>query len=406
LKILHTSDWHLGRTLERRDRLDEQQEFLEEICDIANKERVDMVIVAGDVFDTVNPPAKAEQLFYNYISELSLNGRRSVVVIAGNHDNPERLKAAVPLAAQMGIVLLGLPKDIAAKNIHNSDDKVRVVKSGFCWFELHVPPCDHSAVIISLPYPSEQRLSEVLTDKLNDKNFQKKFSERIASVLNQAALNFKNDTVNICTSHLYVSGGVESGSERCIQLGGTYAVDVNTFPKCHYTALGHLHRSQSVAGKNDIRYSGSPLAYSFAEAGQVKSVCLAECLPRKEVHVEEVPLNSGRRLVKWTATEGMEQAIKWCESTKDANSWIDLEIHTEKPLNQHEVKELKKLRPHLVSIRLKLPEMKKILEVKDYTNMPIVELFEEFYYTKYGSKPDKELTELFLEFVEAENLNQ
>lgn len=400
MRILHTSDWHLGRTLEGRDRFDEQQEFLEEICDIANKERVDLVIVAGDVFDAVNPPAKAEQLFYHYISELSLNGKRAVVIIAGNHDNPERLKASVPLASQMGIVLLGLPKDSAVESAVKNAGKACVIESGLCWFELSVPTCEHSAIVVSLPYPSEQRLSEVLTEKLDDRDVQKSFSERISALLHKAALNFRTGTVNICTSHVYVSGGIECDSERCIQVGGVYAVDVDAFPDCHYVALGHLHRSQSVLGNDHIRYSGSPLAYSFSEAGQAKAVYLVECLPQKETHIEEISLDSGRRLVKWTATDGIDQALKWCESTKDINSWIDLEIHTDKPLEQHEIKMLRKLRPHIINIRPILPEMKKAVEVKDYTKVPLVELFEEFYYSKYGSKPDKDLVELFLELAE------
>ncbi len=112
MRILHTSDWHLGRTLEGRSRLEEQVMFIDELCGIVEAEAVDLVLIAGDVFDTVNPPAAAEELFYDALNRLADGGKRGIVVIAGNHDNPERLCAASPLAERNGIILYGLPKEV------------------------------------------------------------------------------------------------------------------------------------------------------------------------------------------------------------------------------------------------------------------------------------------------------
>ncbi|MER2141445.1 MAG: exonuclease subunit SbcD, partial [Priestia megaterium] len=109
MRLLHTADWHLGRTLEGRSRLAEQAQFLDELADIVEEEKVDAILMAGDAFDTVNPPAAAEQLFYESMSRLSNNGKRPIIVIAGNHDNPDRLSAASPLAVHQNITLLGLP---------------------------------------------------------------------------------------------------------------------------------------------------------------------------------------------------------------------------------------------------------------------------------------------------------
>lgn len=106
MRVLHTSDWHLGRTLEGRPRLPEQEQFFDELVEIATGEKVQLILVAGDVFDTYNPSAEAEELFYDALERLADGGRRAVVAIAGNHDSPERLHAANPLALKHGISLL------------------------------------------------------------------------------------------------------------------------------------------------------------------------------------------------------------------------------------------------------------------------------------------------------------
>ncbi len=113
MRILHTSDWHLGKCLEGYSRLEEQQQFIEELSTIADDNNVDMVLIAGDIYDNNNPSAAAEKLFYSSAKKLSLNGKRPIVIIAGNHDNPERLTAANPLAYEHGIIILGTPKSVA-----------------------------------------------------------------------------------------------------------------------------------------------------------------------------------------------------------------------------------------------------------------------------------------------------
>ena len=110
MRILHTSDWHLGRNIEQISRIDEQVEFIDCLCTIADEEKIDLVLVAGDIYDTYNPSAAAEELFYDAIERLNQKGKRPVIVIAGNHDNPERLCASSPLAYKNGIILLGYPK--------------------------------------------------------------------------------------------------------------------------------------------------------------------------------------------------------------------------------------------------------------------------------------------------------
>jgi len=402
LRILHTSDWHLGRSLEGRERIDEQEEFLTELCDIAEKEQVDLVLIAGDVFDTPNPPAKAEQLFYQGLYELSAGGRRGVIAIAGNHDNPDRLKASDPLAEQLGITLLGLPKDQALVS-RVSPQRVQRLAAGPGWLEVAVPGCDHSAVIIALPYPSEQRLKEILVEKLEEEEMQKSYSERVGAIFRSLSENYRPDTVNLCMSHLFVRGGKESDSERPIQLGGSPTVDVEMLPweRAQYIALGHLHRPQRVGGQDYARYSGSPLSYSFSEAGQTKAVYLADCLPGQGASVREIPLTKGRPLVRWEARAGFPEVSKWCEENRDREAWIDLTLYVDEPLTISEIKTLKELRPNLINIR---PVLKKELAVNlnpvNRISLPIEDIFQEFYRKYYQTEPGAELTKLFMELLE------
>lgn len=320
MRILHTADWHFGRQLEGRDRRGEQSDFVDELCRIAEEKDVQLVLIAGDVYDSVNPPAWAEELFYTALERLSAGGRRAVVVIAGNHDQPERVRAAAPIASKQGIVLLGLPKETPI--LSGSDaprDKVRVLDGGPSWMELAVPGVEHHAVILALPYPSEARLKELLSDTFTQEQMQLAFSERIKTLLDELSVHFREDTVNLVTSHLFVMGGRESDSERPIQIGGALTVSPSAFPeKADYVALGHLHRLQKLGEKPLIRYSGSPLGYSFSEAGQSKAVVIVDVVPGEEVQEEIVYLKSGRPLARWKATEGIAQVEKWLEEGRDS----------------------------------------------------------------------------------------
>ncbi|MEG6617571.1 exonuclease SbcCD subunit D [Peptococcaceae bacterium 1198_IL3148] len=402
MRILHTSDWHLGRSLEGRNRLDEQQQFIAEIADIAHREKVDLILIAGDIFDTANPSAAAEQLFYQAIYDLAAGGSRGVVAIAGNHDSPERVRASDPLAEQLGITLLGLPKDQPFIS-SGSRERVKRLSVGSGWLELAVPGCDHSAVVVTLPYPSEQRLKEILVDKLNEEEMQKSYSERVGAFFKDATQNYRRDTVNLCMSHLFVIGGSESESERPIQLGGACTVEPVMLPAtAQYTALGHLHRPQRVAKWEHVRYSGSPLSYSFSEAGQTKAVYIVDCQPGQQARVQEIPLTSGCPLVKWKADQGLNQVLKWCEENRDPNAWIDLTIHVPKPLQAEEIKMLRELRPKLINIRPVLPEMARAMDLTGRESLPVDDLFRQFYQRQNQAEPKEELVQLFLELIQAE----
>ncbi|TCL76867.1 exodeoxyribonuclease I subunit D [Hydrogenispora ethanolica] len=400
MKILHTSDWHLGKTLENRDRLPEQREVLDEVCRIAEARAVDLVLVSGDIFDTYVPPAAAEELFYDAVERLAAGGHRAVVIIAGNHDSPDRLCAARPLADRNGIILLGLPGSQAGLTATAAG--IRVVRSGPGWLELALPDVAEHAVIIALPYPSEARLDEALAESLDEELLQQAYSAKVGRIFQELAGQFRPDTVNLALSHLFVMGGEGSDSERPIQLGGALTVTPDQLPgDAHYVALGHLHKPQRAPGfKGAAYYAGSLLQYSFSESGCQKAVFLIEARPEAPAAVEKVPLASGRPLVRWVAKEGVAEAVAWCQSGRDPGAWIDLEIWVDGPLSQEEIKTLRNARPELIGIRPVIVNPADPAGAEESRlAKPLPELFAGFYQARTGVPPKPELLDYFLEIA-------
>lgn len=384
MRVLHTADWHLGRTLEGRSRLPEQEAFLDQLVGVVKDEGIDLVLVAGDVYDSVNPPAAAESLYYDALARLSDNGKRAVAVIAGNHDHPDRVSAATPLAARHGVSLLGMPQG----------ESVGVT----------VPRTGERAVIAALPYPSEARLNELLHASLDEEGLRAAYSDRVGRLLRAMSATFRADTVNLAMSHIYVLGGSESESERPIQVGGAYTVQPDALRiGQQYTALGHLHRPQRVNGDETVRYSGSPLAYSFSEAGQAKSVVIFDAKPGIEIQPRELYLTCGRPLVRWICTEGLAEVHRWLDEGRDVSAWIELELSLTESLTMEQIAALRASREGLVQIRPVYPGKaadEDGLEDRRRGSVPPEELFRRFFRRQNnGAEADEALVRLFLELL-------
>ncbi|HEY4429840.1 MAG TPA: exonuclease SbcCD subunit D [Paenibacillus sp.] len=383
MRILHTGDWHLGRTLEGRSRQKEQEQFIDELVEIADFHNVDLIMMAGDVYDSVNPPAASEQLFYEAAARLT-SGGRPLVVIAGNHDQPERVSSVSPLVLRQGITLVGLP----------TSEPVTV----------HAARTGEIAKIAALPYPSEARLGELLAGDSGEEELRLAYSARVGKLMQLLGREFTPQAVNLAMSHIYVLGGVESDSERPIQVGGAYTVDPSALAcGAQYTALGHLHRAQRVKGEGMIRYSGSPLAYSFSEAGQAKSVTLVDVAPGGEPTFEEIYLRCGRPLVRWSSTGGLQEVYNWLDEGRDASAFIDLEIRLSEAMSMNDIQRLRKSREGIIHIRPIYPQMEMELEQTSRSRMPVQELFRKFYQRQTGgAEPEDRLIELFLQLTEEE----
>lgn len=382
MRILHTGDWHFGRTLEGRSRMEEQEAFMDELVRIVRDQQIDLVLVAGDIYDSVNPPAAAEQLFYEGIARLADGGARHVAVIAGNHDHPDRLAASAPLAAKQSITLVGLPvPDIQT---------VGIARTG----EL--------AKLVMLPYPSESRLKEMLSFEAEEEALRSKYSERVGALIRRQAASFAPDTVNLIMSHVYVLGGQETESERPIQVGGAYTVDTAALTVgAQYVALGHLHRPQNVKAASLIRYCGSPMAYSFSEAGQAKSVTVLDLAPGQAAEPQEIYLISGRPLVGWKAKQGIGQVYEWLDEGRDAGAWIDLEITMTEAMSMEQIQSLRKACDGFIHIRPIYPEIETARAAVPRDALSMEEQFVRFYARQTGgAQPEPELVRLFLELLQ------
>ncbi|KXG43576.1 exonuclease SbcCD subunit D [Tepidibacillus decaturensis] len=405
MRVLHTADWHLGKTLEGRDRQNEQIEVMDEICQIADDEKIDLVLIAGDIYQSVNPPAWAEHLFYETIHRLSNYGKRGVVVIAGNHDQPERIRAANPLADKQGIYLLGLPTDEIYPSQLKNHGQVYAEKTGIGWLELYLPTANQTAMVSTLPYPSESRLKQLFHESADVKEIRESYSAFVHQWFQSQRSIFRANTVNLAMSHLFVQGGQASDSEIEIQVGGAYTVNPIHIPDFfQYIALGHLHRPQDVKGTLSLtRYAGSPLAYSFSEANHKKSVTIFDVNPNDSVQPYEIYLSSGKLLIQKKIKNGIPELEEWLTNEGTTPAWIDLELHMPHPLSMEEIQRIRKMNEGFIHIRVVTPELEQAMEAIEMQSKQPSELFKRFYQQRIGAEPRKEIVDLFLKLFQQQN---
>ncbi|AFA47796.1 exonuclease SbcCD subunit D [Acetobacterium woodii] len=400
MRIMHTADWHLGKNIEGHSRMDEQSSFLADFVKITAEQNIDLVIIAGDIYDSYNPPARAEELFYETLKQLSDGGKRLILVIAGNHDNPQRLEAPGPLARDHGILMAGVPKTIIPTGAYGHH---RVVESGEGYVEIEIN--GERAVILLLPYPSEKRLNEVLYDLTTDEEQnQKSYSDRIHAYFLELESHFRADTINLVTTHIFAMGSEESGSERSIQLGGTYIVDGNCFPqKAHYIALGHIHKPQVIPGTDGRgRYAGSPIHFNRREIAYQKKCIVVEIVVEagKTVknEVSEMPLQVYKPIEVWRCAN-VDEAIAKCEENAERSCWVYLEIETDHYIREDEIKKMKVYKDDILEVIPKLTVLETEASLESLTEKSFGEVFKEFYRRERGTEADDEVMELLLSLV-------
>jgi len=408
MKILHTSDWHLGKRLENFSRIEEQQEVLQEICEIANNEKVDAVIVAGDLFDTFNPPTEAIDLFYKTLKRLTNNGKRPVIAIAGNHDSPDRIEAPDPLARECGIIFAGYPNSMVSKFALESGLKILKSEEGF--LEIKLPENPDPLRVLLTPYANEFRLKTALGCENSEEELRKILQQKWN---NLAEKHCDNIGVNILVSHLFL---IEKGGEMpdepadekpILHVGGVQAVYTENIPKqIQYTALGHLHRMHAVdKNTNTVYYSGSPLSYSFAEADQQKYVLIVDAKPGENIQVTEKLLTKGKKLLRNRA-EGIEDALNWLTDNQDC--LVELTLVTNNFLTAMERKQLNALHTGIVTV---IPEVRNADEMTSKQTKSIDlsknmnALFCDYFKHSKGQEPNNEIMELFTEILAEENEN-
>jgi exonuclease SbcD len=307
MKILHTSDWHVGKVLKGQGRVDEHIRVLGELVKIAEEERPDLVVVAGDLFETAVPTPESTRIVTRALTALRRTGA-AVVAIAGNHDNGAALDALRGWAEAAGITLRG--------SVRGAADAVVTGETGD----------GQPWRVVALPFIS-QRWAVRAVDMfgMTGAEANQTYADHLRRLLERLTESFTPDAVNLITAHLTVVGAMGGGGEREAHTIQAYAVPATLFPtSAHYVALGHLHRRQGVPGPCPIHYSGSPLAVDFGEQDNVPGVLVVEATPTTPARVRQVPITSARplRTVRGTLAE--------LERVETDEAWLRVYI-SEKP---------------------------------------------------------------------------
>lgn len=388
MKIIHTSDWHFGKKLEGVKRIDEQKKFIETFVKIIEEESPQIILIAGDIFDTVNPSAEAETLFYQSIKKISNNGNRAVIIIPGNHDNSERLAASASLSKEFGIIIYEKPFEIKEIGKYGGFE---IIASGRGSIEIKIN--GERVFIYSLPYPSPTALNI---------NFEEcVYSEKIGEILKEGIKSKPFNIPGIIISHLFVTGSSGDGDERNIELGGSLAVNIDDLPDIDYIALGHIHRPMKFEKKRAY-YSGSPIEYRSSENKYKKKVFVAELKGNLETEVKEIILENYKPIKNYTVYSG-EEAVELAQKLINSEEWIYLTIQSNRYLTGGEIRAIKENK-NIVQI---IPELKPLLETTskilenniDYLKMGSKPLFIEFYKNDDGIEPSEDLVKLFLKIV-------
>lgn len=301
MKILHTADWHVGKVLKNQPRFDEHQAVLRDLVRIARESDVDLVVVAGDLFETSTPNPQAQGLVMRTLLALRGDGRE-VVVLAGNHDN-QRLVADVyrPVLGELGVHVVGLPR--------------RPDRGGTLTLTTRSGETAKVAVLPFVSYRYAVRAAEVILHDSSDHAMD--YARWIDRFVQALTAGFTDDSVNVVTTHGTLLGGRRGGGEREVQTLLGYELPPTVFPaSTHYAALGHLHRYQQIAGPCPIAYSGSPLSLDFGEETNESVALLVHATPDSRADIQPVPLTGGRRLR--TLHGSLEQVIAEGREAGDA----------------------------------------------------------------------------------------
>lgn len=400
MKILHTADWHLGKKLDYFSRYEEQKAVMNEICEKADALAVDVVLVAGDLFDTFNPPVEAVDLMYKTLKRLTNNGKRPVIAIAGNHDSPDRIDAPNPLARECGILFVGNPDLVIPKMAFEDSFEITQSESGF--IEIQLPQLEFPIRIIATPYANELRLKTYLGAEDKEEELNQLLQDSWASLADKYC---DTNGVNILTTHLYMlkrNGAIleEPDGEKPLRIGNADVIYTDCIPnQIQYTALGHLHRFQEVGGHQcPVVYSSSPLCYSFSEAGQEKKVVLIEAEPNKPVQFTAISIQTGRPLYR-KRFDDIDKAVDWLK--ENPYCLVELTLVSDTFILNTDLKRIHESHDGIIHI---IPEVTQenissTQGSKVNLDQDIHGLFNDYFVSRFKQEPNQDIIDLFKEVV-------
>ena len=375
MRIVHTSDWHAGRVWRHIDRLPELADVLEHFGDFLESQRIDLLLMSGDVFDSGAPNPAAERLVFGFFKRIGRAGIKSVV-IAGNHDSPARLQAWGTLAELVDVQAVAFPR-------RREDGGLLEV----------VSRSGEKARVAAIPFASPRRLVSALDLSAEEGRARQKYDFGMREIIAHLVTGFKAETVNLVMAHTHLLGAIISGSERQVHLGEEWATTPEALPStAHYVALGHIHRPQEVeAAPAPTYYAGSPLQLDFGEAGEVKGFLVIEARAGQRAHVERVPYQGGRPLRSVRKTMGELEREAPSLSTQ---GWLRVTV----PLPSADADVNRKVRalvPNTVAVDVELPQKVAEASPRPPSGSPPREVYEAYCRRRDGAPPERELLETF-----------
>lgn len=320
MKILHTSDWHLGRSLYGRKRYDEFSAFLDWLARTIEKESIEALLIAGDIFDTGTPGNRAQELYYRFLCRVSASCCRHVVVIAGNHDSPSFLNAPKEVLKVLNVHVMGAMTD-------PPDDEVILLQDG------ETP----RAIVCAVPYLRDRDIRTAEPgETIDDKNAKlvsglKDHYARVCAVAERIRSEFESNGPGeipiIAMGHLFTAGGktLDGDGVRELYVGSLAHVEKDVFPSSiDYLALGHLHVPQAVGGCDHFRYCGSPIPMGFGEANQGKKVLCVNFEGRKP-EINDIPVPCFQPLARMVGDLDSIQAQIQSLKQEESNAWLEIE---------------------------------------------------------------------------------
>ncbi len=321
MKILHTSDWHLGQKFISRDREEEHRLALDWLVQTIEQEQVDLLLVAGDVFDIGSPPNYARALYFNFLKKVVKTKCRHIVITGGNHDSPQMLEAPKELLQLLDVHVVGAASE-------QFQDEIIVLKN-----EKGEP----EAVVAAVPFLRDQDLRRAATSDGGQERIERIKEGILAhyvAVGEVVATHFaKLKIPKIVMAHLCVTGAEASDKQDNIYLGNVENIRADQFPGVFdYVALGHIHRPQAIGGRKQVRYSGSLIPLSFSETKDEKSVTLVEFNKDKLQSIQLLTVPIGRRLksIEGSLTEVQERLEALNEKYKEELApWVEVTVETD-----------------------------------------------------------------------------
>jgi DNA repair protein SbcD/Mre11 len=372
MRIIHTADWHLGRIFYGSHLTNDQAYVLEQFVTIVNDFKPHAVVIAGDIYDRAVPPPDAVMLLDDIISRIVLDSSASVIIIAGNHDSPNRLGFGSRLLSQFGLHIVGtipcIPKQIQIEDKHGK------------------------VTFFAIPYAEPSVVRECTgNDTVRD------HTSAMNALIDSIYHNYTISPRSILCSHSFVSGGEESESERPLSVGGSASIPHTLFDAFSYVALGHLHQPQWIV-PNRIHYAGSLLTYSFAESELDKSVTCLEMDPMGNVHYESIPLQPRRSVRRINGT--LHQIMQESHPTVNRDDYIMVTLLDKEPILDA-IGVLRRKFPNIMHLeRPALHRMIDTTEHFDHRKLTDMELFSAFFSQTTGDELSDTQKDAFAEIVD------